>query len=299
LDFNSGSPVAVTNGKLASIEGSAVMSDVNGNLLFYTNSENIWNRNHEVMLNGADLDGNTSSVQSAVIVPLPGSSVKYYIFTNGSYINSGFKYSIVDTQLEGGLGAVEFNRKNVELSSKGSESLAATKHCNNEDYWIVTRIIGDHLSFNAYLLCASGISHTVSSSFDIPINPIDNVSHLKFFTDGSKLVSSSFGTDTYIFNFNKSTGKLTIGDKILTLSSLKEATYASALSSDNTKLYLSSWEIKDLKPKYCNLVQYDLSAADLTASRIVLDKVDFSFGSPNGYGFRGNLQLGPDVKIYI
>lgn len=34
LDFNSGLPVALQNGKLQTIEGSATISDRNGNLLF-------------------------------------------------------------------------------------------------------------------------------------------------------------------------------------------------------------------------------------------------------------------------
>ncbi len=46
-------------------------------------------------------------------------------------------------------------------------------------------------------------------------------------------------------------------------------------------------------------MQYDLTAPDLTASRVLLDTTDLSGGSPNGYGFRGNLQLGPDGKLYV
>ena len=37
LNFNSGSPVALTDGALFSNEGCATISDNSGNLLFYTN----------------------------------------------------------------------------------------------------------------------------------------------------------------------------------------------------------------------------------------------------------------------
>ena len=52
IDFNSGSPVALTNSAMSQYEGCATISDANGNLLFYTNGMTVWNRNHEVMENG-------------------------------------------------------------------------------------------------------------------------------------------------------------------------------------------------------------------------------------------------------
>ena len=69
LSFTSGEAVPLTNGVLNTIEGSASISDRNGNLLFYTDGSTVYNRNHQVMLNGSDLKGNVSSTQSAIIVP--------------------------------------------------------------------------------------------------------------------------------------------------------------------------------------------------------------------------------------
>ena len=37
LDFNSGSPVVLTDSEMTTNEGCATISDNNGNLLFYTN----------------------------------------------------------------------------------------------------------------------------------------------------------------------------------------------------------------------------------------------------------------------
>lgn len=300
LTFNSGQAEALTNGKLTSIEGSAVMSDANGSLLFYTNSQTIWNKNHTVMAGGADIDGNESAVQSAVIVPLPGSTSKYYIFTNGYNGQYSFNYSVVDMQLDGGLGGVVTAQKNIRLSGEGTESVAATKHCNNQDYWIITRVSNDQLTFDARLLCASGISRTVTSTFNIPTHEYDDVAYVKFSVDGKLMAAVSFATDAYIFDFNKSNGKLTLKHSIPTLSAFHETNYTAAFSPDNTKLYLSSWE-NDPFPasNNCNIEQYDLTAADVPASRVILNTVDLSFGSPNGYGFTGNMQLGPDQKIYV
>ena len=45
LDFNSGSPVALTNGQLSTDEGCTTISDKNGNLLFYTDGKVVYNKN--------------------------------------------------------------------------------------------------------------------------------------------------------------------------------------------------------------------------------------------------------------
>jgi hypothetical protein len=73
VDFNSGSPVSITGGQTYTVEGTAVMCDDNGDLLFYTDGVSVWNKNHSVMSNGTGLDGDYSSSQSALIVPQPGS----------------------------------------------------------------------------------------------------------------------------------------------------------------------------------------------------------------------------------
>src|SRR4051812_3698398 len=95
LDFNSGAPVTLTNGQISQWEGVATVSDAAGSLLFYTDGITVWNRVHAVMNNGNGLLGDYSSTQSATIVPKPGSTTQYYIFTTGA-VGGPFCYSIVD-----------------------------------------------------------------------------------------------------------------------------------------------------------------------------------------------------------
>lgn len=53
-----------------SIGGVATISDSNGDLLFYTDGVNVFNKNHQIMLNGNDIGINdTPSKQHAIIVP--------------------------------------------------------------------------------------------------------------------------------------------------------------------------------------------------------------------------------------
>ena len=67
-------------------EGCSSIADFNGNLLFYTDGRNVWDKNHNIMPNAnynADtgLMGDPSSTSSGLIVPKPGNPDQYYIFT--------------------------------------------------------------------------------------------------------------------------------------------------------------------------------------------------------------------------
>ncbi|QTD36390.1 hypothetical protein JL193_09475 [Polaribacter batillariae] len=69
IDFNSGTATAITSTKItADVGGSATICSSTGELLFYTNGQFIFNKNHEVMHNGENIGGNVGSTQSAVIV---------------------------------------------------------------------------------------------------------------------------------------------------------------------------------------------------------------------------------------
>lgn len=94
VDFNSGSPVALTNSAMWTHEGCASICDSAGNLLFYTNGGNnpgipgstdgqIWNANHQVMDNGDmnDTAGCRSAQQGTLILPVPYSEGMYYVLT--------------------------------------------------------------------------------------------------------------------------------------------------------------------------------------------------------------------------
>ena len=130
LNFSSGSPVAVAGSAMDAEEGSASISDSNGNLLFYTNGISVWNRNNIQMPNGSGLLGDNSSTQSALIIPHPDSTNIYYIFTSAIGGNpNGYNYSEVDMTLDSARGDITV--KNIHLFDSSSEKLTAIKNCNN------------------------------------------------------------------------------------------------------------------------------------------------------------------------
>ncbi len=159
LRFNatSGTVTAVTNGQINTLEGCTSISDEDGNLLFYTDGQTVWNRLHQIMANGnyaggTGLLGDPSSTSSGLIVPKPQDLTQFYIFTvdephhdnasvypnqfTGNYdsggsvplqddgFNNGLHYSLVDMTLNGGLGDVVTTEQNVPLVTYDETSVA-------------------------------------------------------------------------------------------------------------------------------------------------------------------------------
>ncbi|MBK8952990.1 MAG: hypothetical protein IPM85_12635 [Chitinophagaceae bacterium] len=163
LDFNTGPgvpaiPVATGNSAMIADEGCSSICDNNGRLLFYTNGVNVYNRNHVLMLNGSSIGGNISAFQSSLIVPYPGNPNLYYIFTADAIENSyanGYRYSVVDMSGDNGNGAV--TSKNGLLSAPGTERLAACRHANGADVWVITNDDSSN-TFRTWLVSCSGFA---------------------------------------------------------------------------------------------------------------------------------------------
>ncbi|MBK7029534.1 MAG: hypothetical protein IPH45_10105 [Bacteroidales bacterium] len=164
ISFNSGQPMAIATSQMDVIAGCATISDSTGNLLFYTNGVDVWNKNNLKMPNGFGLKGDpVRSTQSSVIVPKPGSHSMYYIFTvDASYHDpgqppAGLNYSVVDMLSDNGNGDVI--QKNRLLNPNAFEKLTAVVHSNNHDIWLISRVFGDS-KYVSYLVTSSGITTT-------------------------------------------------------------------------------------------------------------------------------------------
>ena len=147
---------------------SSCMSDSEGNFLFSTDGKYVWNRNLEIMQYGVGLIGGGYVDQGVVVVPKPGSDHLYYIFVVPSWLDDvppGFHYTVVDMNLDGGLGAVT-SEKNVPLSTAWDayEKVIALRHANDKDIWIITRK-SEYDSYAAFLLTENGIEDTAVISY--------------------------------------------------------------------------------------------------------------------------------------
>ena len=288
LTFNSGSPVALTNGALVTIEGVAAISDNSGNLLFYTDGVTVYNRNHVVMTNGTGLFGDISSTQSAIIVQKPDQSNIYYIFTSDNDIGpNGICYSTVDMNGSVGFGSVI--SKNIQLHTPSTEKLCAVRHCNNIDIWVISHDWNNN-TFRAWSVNSLGVGSSISwSNAGSVINGIQQSSYgqLKASPNGRKLAACYYGLTTgglnrvELYDFNPATGFVTNGVTLHTQLGL----YGVEFSPDGKVLYAST--------NQGLLLQWNLCAGTLT--QIQNSRVQISNNGP----FIGAIQRGPDGKIYV
>lgn len=293
LDFRSGNPVPIFDGQVFTIEGSSVISDPAGNLLFYSDGITVWNRNHDQMPNGDDLQGNPSATNSGIIVPAPGSANLYYIFSAGAIAeNLGIHYSVVDLNLDGGLGDVTV--KNVPLLIPASEKLTAVQHANGIDTWVVARDTGN--SYYAYLVTAAGVQNVpvISSlGFDISMfGPFhgSKAGDLKFSPDGTKAAAAYWFpmTDMYPsaewYDFNPATGVFTNARNLFTTALIDTEIYGVEFSPSGRFIYATEFG--------GSIFQFDTQ--NPTAEPLELYAQD-----PSTLTEFGALQIGLDGKIYV
>ncbi|MEE2931687.1 MAG: gliding motility-associated C-terminal domain-containing protein, partial [Bacteroidota bacterium] len=282
LDFNSGSPVALMNGMLQTLEGCATISDHNGDLLFYTDGMTVYNKNHSIMPNGIGLLGHSSSTQSSIIVKKPGVSTIFYIITvNGiSGPGPGLCYSEVDMTLQGGLGDVNSN-KNILIVGNTCEKVTTICKDNGIDFWLVTKIEGSN-NYNSFSITSSGINLTPVVS-TIGISTTGTGGYLKSSSDGNRIAStyiwSSYPIE--VFDFDKSTGFLS---NCLTLVP-HGSYYGSEFSPNNNVFYVASHSSG-------GVLQYNLNAG-------TVNDINNSMTVISGTGSLGAMQLAPDGKIYL
>ena len=286
---------------VSAYEASASISDSTGNLLFYTNGENVWNKNHEIMPNGAGLeiglvddDYGSSITQGVIIVPFPNSSELYYIFQLQDYNDPGIKYSVVDMSLDGSFG--DITEKNIKIYNKDvTEKLQVIKHGNGRDWWVISHAEPDlaitddsTFIFIKFLITPTGLE----GPFEQVYGPLDKIPYngwgeMCFNEMGSKLIYTRSNM-LDIYDFDRCDGTFYNYTEVM----VQESTsiYGAAFSSDGSKIYVTS---------VCGggnfLYQYCLSCdgepIDST-KEIIFENL---FG---GYCI-GQIELGPDNKIYL
>ncbi len=284
LDFNT-SPVSTMGNSPIQARSTASICDSVGNLLFYTDGVNVWDKNHNVMTNGTGLLGDPNATQSSIIIPQPSSDSLYIIFTCPSFAGkvngptAGFNYSIVDISLNGGLGDVI--SKNNLLFKPSSEKVAAVRHANGTDVWVMAHE-SNSKNFRAYLVSATGVSNTavISALGTTYSSSLHNVGQMKFSPDGTKLLTTAGGVYE-LYNFDKTTGLLS---NLISITKFGTVPYGCEFSPDGTKIYLTDTALAIIR-------QVDISSGFLSS----FINTNIATTGKVKYG----LQMGPDGKIYV
>ncbi|MDH6252885.1 hypothetical protein M2347_002612 [Chryseobacterium sp. H1D6B] len=239
LNFSTTTPAVINNSAMNTFEACGSVSDIYGNLLFYTSSEAVYNRQNQIMPNGAlyPTGANNSSEQLA-IVKNPANGNQYYVFTTGENSSGSISinYSIVDISL-GGLGSnggplgdVVQGSKNIPVVNNSgsafySEAVSIVPNISDGSFWV---LIPNGTNLYSYKLSNAGFNNgnPVISNLNFPVN----LGHAKYYSikpspklnnsSYSHYICVSFWQDNVnalpesafvnkVYSFNSTTGQIT------------------------------------------------------------------------------------------
>ncbi|MDF2552717.1 MAG: hypothetical protein K0R77_1992 [Chryseobacterium sp.] len=239
LNFSNSNPQIITNSQMSSMISSGSVSDSNGNLLFYTDGNQVWNRDHQFMSNG---DIQHAGSQTA-IVKHPTNADLYYIFSSDVTTNNGYfaYYSVVDMSLGGlmngqPLGAVSNLKKIPILNEFGNifnnaKGVTVVPHGDNNSFWVLVLTDSKVYSYN---LNSQGLSNTpiVNNLITSGNNTFPHISFIKAspnintcsnftnFLSVSNIQGYNANNESIIYSFNNFSGLIT-SDFTLSIASLE------------------------------------------------------------------------------
>ena len=282
--------------------------DKQGRLLFYTNGDTIWNREHYKLLNYQPY-WPWKEYTIPLLLPYINNDSLFYLFGASELLNA-FGYVTLDLRGDQGRGEIANSGASTrdeyytELLPNCSLFMAATDHCNGRDKWVVSH--KQHALY-AFKVSDTGVSKVpVVSEIDSLIIATGNhvAGNIKFSASGEKLVMPLLNKNKIaVFDFNNSTGKFS---NTIVLDIQPNFTFTEVeISPDGSKVYYSAFEVDpESGMELHQIFQLDLNLmtkAAIENSRVNLSPApDKSGCSPRRcwWVFR-TMQQGPDGRIYV
>ncbi len=299
LKFTTSGVVPILTSKMRSYKSSASISDSLGNLLFYTQSQTVWNRNNDTMENGFGIKPHpvmpigsdwvvSGFSQGALVIPYPEQPGLYYLFSLATLYDSTLAVSVIDMNQNGGFGKVIEKNRFIYIDTLFCEQFTAIKHGNGRDYWLITHK-GLSQTFIKFLVTPDSI---IGPIFQTIGNSLDDqyyggIGQSVFSPLGNKyLVVNDVGI-LKLFDFDRCSGEFT---SMVDLSSSpypynnNRLLYGCSFSPDGHKIYVS-----DKKRLY----QYDLDSSNIISTKDTIWNNSYS-----NYIIGAQL-LGIDNRIYF
>jgi gliding motility-associated-like protein len=286
LDFGSGTPVALHDGQTATYwEGYSSICDSSGTLLFYMDELFVFDKNHDIMVNGSDLTH--TCFAGRAIVKWPGQDGLYYIISPGVQDHINFSYSIVDLKMNDGAGAITEKNVPVEAVPEGTYVVATAKQDNTDNVWVITRKFEDP-SIAAFLVDENGFNPNPVTCVMPDRDPLysHGVWELKVSYDKKYiLISNQSGPEFEVCRFNALTGESAYMYAI----DLFPGNAGMEFSPDSKYLYVSGGLNQGVDSVY--VYQFDMS--------LIEDPISFYASAILvGTGYSWGLQLARDGRIY-
>lgn len=257
LNFHTTPPGKQVKSNLYSDEACASISDIDGNLLLYSDGIDVFDASHAIITNGNGLIGGKSSSNGVLFVPSPKNDSTIYLFTTVPQGQGGLYYSVIKQNSN---GSYSITSKNIKLLDLSCESIGAVRHSNGEWFWIVVHEYGSNC-FYSYLVTQQGVEvcPIIScSGFNIESNPFHAQNILKIDAKGELIAHSIYDLGNAsgrveLFSFNSESGTI---DFIASVNNLSLITGLEFSPSGN-KLYIVERDR--------SLWQYQLNSQNLIA----------------------------------
>lgn len=301
-----GMPTKITGSQMIADQGCFTLSDKNGNLMLYSNGQDLWNSSHQ-KINSIVMNGNLGNAQSGILVPYPGKANKYIAVTIGLWSLNTFSYTVIDMSGNGGAGVVESLNNSFPGGHVGGlgSSVTSIRHKNGSDYWIVApgKIDGSQAYLNAWRVTSNGINTPVKSPLGVIVKATStSTGCLKFSPDGKYFVWGTFVDRKLIFGeFNSETGQFS-NIKYITSTKADGLNDFYGVEFSRSGKYLYVTETTNSRPTNYSLYAFDFKALfDSQNPQTYFQSAAVKkilFPSSTG-GMPADLQLAPDGRMYI
>ncbi|HKK12847.1 MAG TPA: hypothetical protein VJ945_08435, partial [Flavobacteriaceae bacterium] len=297
LNFANARVSLLTNGKMNTIAGCSTISDTEGNLLFYTNGQTVWNKNHVKMDNGDGLAGDINNTQTSIIIPKPNDETKYYIFTtrgtpsSSPLVTPGLFYSEVEISSSYPLGKV--TTKNHRLTASSTGRITAIHDAQNDIIKVIafgsqSESGAPNNTFYVFDVTQNGVvvpAHTTTISENI-----SSEGAMKISPNGKFIALVDYeNRHFYLYSFNISDSSISLTKHFHTdLLFTPLNPYGVAFSQDSEIVFFTS---KNIPASYSILFRYVINSNDMFNAKVgIASSSDYDFGS---------LQLARNGKIYM
>lgn len=294
---------------LFSLKPASTICDSAGNLLFYvgtySNQPILLNSyigagfddNDQIMINGDSLNIETGASDATIILPLVNGDSGFLVIHHQHYqaLND---YFFLWSLIGDSSGVFTVNSKNNLLSTVSfAEKLAAIKHGNGKDWWLVTHTI-EADTFYVFLVDSSGISppskQTIGSYYS-NIFPYQGFNGEMVFSKFGNYLGAVSTEIIDVFNFDRCSGQLSNYQNLMTQPiHLPEKRYLSCSFSGNERYFYTS-NLSFQNSPGSNLqhtLQFDMQSASVASSRCTVFNIYSDYVTYQH-------QLGPDGKIYL
>ncbi len=282
LDFATDPPIPYGTGVAGSYEGIAHYEDGDGNLLFWFNSNGVYDQNGTFMSGSFGMLANSSSAEIC-ISPVPGSPDRYYILYNAETC-SALYYSIVDMTLNGGFGNV-VSLNTLISNANHSEGMEVVQIPNTEDYWFLTYRCGT--GFTKYHITPTGIAPgVVFHPYPMPVGGYDGRGEFDYHR-GRIGACFAWSSQVFLADFDPINGEV-CSPVTLNSTAFSNNPFGVEFSPNGNKMYFTLWYTTG-QP---NLFQYNFETGLFTGYQP-------PFGGTGWISGLGEIEMGSNGKLYV